>query len=533
MKNSKRLLATLLTLCIMASFVFTGTAFAAGEAAVTLTFPAQIVNVNGTASLSLTGATADSWESSDDAIATVENGVVTGKAIGRVTITAKSGEEAIASIEIPVVGENLLIRNGVNHGEFEGGQNSVWTDRPARLRSTHAKGKVGFWAAPIDSNVNTYQESSTVIQGESPLGTTNLLKCSNTTTDAGVNSVYIGTSYFKNTSETTDYGAVKLDTDKMYEFTGWAKFEATEGTTTTFNGNARIFYYDDVDHASSTFPDKTDPAVSKGNMKNYLTEISATTDWCFFNTTPHDLWSYKNTVSYTGDTYMQPRISMKNVNGWLGDFYVSNLSFHEVVYDPVFKSNKGLNNAKVGFYASTTFQHLSNTGKEVKSFDANGAEEAIPVTYESLTPEVATITYREDDGTKKWMIDAVGAGEAVITATANLGGKEYTRTITFTVAPDEDQALVDAFDATIEKGVSYDAPTVAGVTVEGGVIKASESGDGTFTLTADAEDKDGNKFLYWAKGKTLGKKIISFSNVLTNYMPEANDKNHILIAVYE
>ena len=32
MKNRKRLLATLLTLCIMASFVFTGTAFAADEA---------------------------------------------------------------------------------------------------------------------------------------------------------------------------------------------------------------------------------------------------------------------------------------------------------------------------------------------------------------------------------------------------------------------------------------------------------------------------------------------------------------------
>ena len=47
MRNSKRLLATLLTLCIMASFVFTGTAFAADEAEETLTFPAEIAEKCG------------------------------------------------------------------------------------------------------------------------------------------------------------------------------------------------------------------------------------------------------------------------------------------------------------------------------------------------------------------------------------------------------------------------------------------------------------------------------------------------------
>ncbi len=165
----------------------------------------------------------------------------------------------------------------------------------------------------------------------------------------------------------------------------------------------------------------------------------------------------------------------------------------------------------------------------VKSFAHNKTPVTTGITFKSSKESVATV---DSDGN----ITAVGPGTTEITAMLTDGtyGSTIPATLTVKAAePDEDQALTNAFDAEIDKNVPYDAPTVTGVTVSGGVIKASDSGDGTFTLTADEEDENGNKFLYWAKGKTLGKKIISFLNELTNYMPEANDKNHILIAVYE
>ena len=518
MRNSKRLLATLLTLCVMASFVCTGTAFAADEAEVTLTFPAEIVNVNGTAKLVLEGATADSWESSDNAIATVENGVVTGKAIGRVTITAKSGEEAIASIEIPVVGENLFNSRGVNHGSFDGGNDSLFKDGYKTFNYNRKScTKTVFWIPFIASS--SYAEAAEVVTMASAINSNaNVLKYSRTT-EAANTQIAIRISEFMN-KEGYQYGAFPVDNGKLYEFTGWVNFDdVTNAPTVT----ARVNHGTTADDLTLITKYGTMGSGYGGENKS-----SDTAGWQYFNTSAYDM----HLIPKTTELYAVPQLSSGKA-AWIGDFYLADVSFHEVVYDPVFKSNRTLSNVKVGFSASTTFTHVTNTGKEFISFNENGARVAvdIPVEYKSLTPEVATITYREDDGTDKWMIDAVGAGEAIIQATATFNNVEYVREITFEVLPDEDQALVDAFDATIEKGVSYDAPTVTGVTVDGGVIKANATG-GTFTLTADAE-KNGNKFLYWAKGKSLGKKIISFSNELTNYMPEANDKNHILIAVYE
>ncbi|MBQ2741337.1 MAG: Ig-like domain-containing protein, partial [Oscillospiraceae bacterium] len=163
----------------------------------------------------------------------------------------------------------------------------------------------------------------------------------------------------------------------------------------------------------------------------------------------------------------------------------------------------------------------NNRGRiQVRTAETGGAKVTDSfVSYESNNPEVLEV---DDAG----VIEAISVGEATVTAT--VGNATLTAKVKVF---EQDQELSNAFDATIEKNVSYDAPTVTGVTVDGGVIKSANS-NGTFTLTADAE-KNGNKFLYWAKGNTLGKKIISFSNEITNYMPESNDKNHILIAVYE
>ena len=78
----------------------------------------------------------------------------------------------------------------------------------------------------------------------------------------------------------------------------------------------------------------------------------------------------------------------------------------------------------------------------------------------------------------------------------------------------------------------YDVPTVDGLDITGNLTaKEYNEETNTFTLTAEPE-KNGYKFLYWAKGMSNNKKIVSFENKLENYMPEENGRNY-LIAVYE
>ncbi len=104
--------------------------------------------------------------------------------------------------------------------------------------------------------------------------------------------------------------------------------------------------------------------------------------------------------------------------------------------------------------------------------------------------------------------------------------------ITFSVSEEKEAESTNAFtpDDTDDITDSYIAPTVSGLTT-GGAINPVANGDGTYRITAP-EEKDGAKFLYWAKGLTANKKIISFSNVIENYVPEEEGRN-VLIAVYE
>ncbi|MBQ2743586.1 MAG: hypothetical protein IJF32_12385 [Oscillospiraceae bacterium] len=112
----------------------------------------------------------------------------------------------------------------------------------------------------------------------------------------------------------------------------------------------------------------------------------------------------------------------------------------------------------------------------------------------------------------------------------------YTSLRSFTLTPlTEDTALTNAFikDENKEDVTnSYTAPTVTGLTSDTTITAKNGTISGTFTLTAPATKADKGSFLYWAKGMTKDKKIVSFSNVLENYMPEENGRNY-LVAVYE
>ena len=94
-----------------------------------------------------------------------------------------------------------------------------------------------------------------------------------------------------------------------------------------------------------------------------------------------------------------------------------------------------------------------------------------------------------------------------------------------------DEELAAAFEATPEATDDYVAPTVAGLTADG-AIAPKLNDNGTYTLTAPKTNEEDKPFLYWAKGNTLEKRIISFSNVIPDYVPTGNGRNY-LIAVYE
>ena len=94
-----------------------------------------------------------------------------------------------------------------------------------------------------------------------------------------------------------------------------------------------------------------------------------------------------------------------------------------------------------------------------------------------------------------------------------------------------DEELAAAFEATPEATDDYVAPTVAGLTADG-AIAPKLNDNGTYTLTAPKTNEEDKPFLYWAKGNSLQKRVISFSNVISDYVPTGNGRNY-LIAVYE
>ncbi|MBQ2741324.1 MAG: hypothetical protein IJF32_00820 [Oscillospiraceae bacterium] len=127
-------------------------------------------------------------------------------------------------------------------------------------------------------------------------------------------------------------------------------------------------------------------------------------------------------------------------------------------------------------------------------------------------------------------VTASAAGAAAVTATVTSGEKSLSKDISITVNPTAQEKADAAFTVSKEE-TKYTAPTVASFTYDGASVTAEKNEDGYYDITAP-ETKNGEKFLYWAKGLTTQKRIISFSNKLENYVPDDSGTNY-LIAVYE
>ena len=213
----------------------------------------------------------------------------------------------------------------------------------------------------------------------------------------------------------------------MYELSGWVK---AENTKSLHNGwGVRTYYYAKntsgayslMSHATSAM------RVSPWQGKN------GDQDWTYFATLP-----LANDAIAEYSILLQPRIEgSKTVasGGWIGDILFADLSMHEVQYDRMeFTAAGAVSGRKATDTVKTAAKHYSTTGQEIKYLtfltESAGvpatADGAAPVRYTTSDPFVARV---DEAG----VITAVGGGEAVITASATIGGITHSQQIAVTV----------------------------------------------------------------------------------------------------
>lgn len=168
--NRKTLIIAITVLLAIAFFQVKVFATEATDTSFTLAKESANVNLNGSAYISYTGGTGVvEWKSSDDSIATVENGTVKGHKIGTATITATRGEET-ATCEINVV--YALITIGGNANDHVYSVNLVLNEHPSEnLYATVEDGNYEevetakvTWSSS-DTNIVTVDENTGTITG--------------------------------------------------------------------------------------------------------------------------------------------------------------------------------------------------------------------------------------------------------------------------------------------------------------------------------------------------------------------------------
>ncbi|MBE6966077.1 MAG: hypothetical protein E7441_08610 [Ruminococcaceae bacterium] len=219
---------------------------------------------------------------------------------------------------------------------------------------------------------------------------------------------------------------------------------------------------------------------------------------------------------------------------------------HYFVFDPIITT--GTTTTNICLYSLTLTENGTGTGNAIMGGKISGVSDTLEIDdtatvsaigYLSSTgAEISDFTYSVEGDAVEIAGDTVTAkeaGTATIIATS-ASAVEGCNTITKTVkVVKQDEALTGAFiQESAKENItpSYVAPTVTGTDFTGKIFEADDNGNGTFTLTAPEKNSDDKPFLYWAKGMDTQKKIISFENVINNYVPAENGRNY-LIAVYE
>ncbi|MBQ2742600.1 MAG: Ig-like domain-containing protein [Oscillospiraceae bacterium] len=161
--------------------------------------------------------------------------------------------------------------------------------------------------------------------------------------------------------------------------------------------------------------------------------------------------------------------------------------------------------------------------------DAVTSVEDATITYSVAADDEALASVDESTG----VVTGLADGTATIIATATKDGLSSSKSIEVAVTapaaePEEDEALTEAFKPEGSDVTAY-APSVDAVTTVTGTSATAQT-DGSYKMVAPETDGNGNEFLYWAKGLSLNKRIVSLEREFT-YTPAGGDRNY-LIPVY-
>ena len=433
----QRMLSLGIMLCLL-SGTFSGVlpGPAAAVDAIQVSLPANFVEIGQSSRLVVTDAHGDelsgaeiSFVSADDNIVRVEpeSGVVTGISIGLTDVQVQvdvSGMQLQQSITIPVVGENLLIRNGVNHGDFEA---NIWLNGKDEINGAAARENTAWYNYGYQSGkYNVNQNYSMLSERISHLTgkPTNIPKFTfgDDTSETTRRDLRLQTFENEYLGEAADHrGDVMMDKDKLYEFTGWLKAENTEFLDE--NLNARIMLY-------QTTPTNSTYYALNNNMfmeKPWL-GCSGDQDWTFFRLPVPQLSGLAESIQR--DTIGANLRIMSTSGMKKGDILACHFSFHEVGYAQMeFSAMADTQDMIPNSTVQTQVKHYTNTGTEITGAfltTSSSKQYPIPVMYTSDKPSVATVS-------KEGVITAVGGGTATVTAQATLGGVTLTREIPVTV----------------------------------------------------------------------------------------------------
>ena len=390
--------------------------------------PAQFVEVGQSAEIALEDArgnpvSAGSYviTSRNPEIATVSGGRVTGVSIGRATLTIIGDQET--TLEIPVVGENLLTRNGVENGSFADGA-AYGAAQNGKFWNVYQSDQDGYMDGDGYSFEIVEQESAVQEQ-------THVLKLSSSKLPDDASQANMRFSLRSGVTEPRDgqqLGGILIDSGKMYELSGWAKAENTKSLLNAWS--ARTYYYAKNDQGSTVmFQDATNA------MQVYpWTGRTQDQDWTYFATIP-----LANDELAECAVLLQPRIEGSRTvasGGWIGDILFADLSMHEVQYDRMrFAASGSVTNLRAGDTVNTNIKHYSTTGQEIKYLKVVEKAAGVPKTEASPVP----VQYSSSDAfvarvNANGVISAIGGGNAIISATATIGGVTQTQKIAVSVA---------------------------------------------------------------------------------------------------
>jgi len=335
-----------------------------------------------------------------------KNGLFTGLEVGRadVVATAKLGDdEKQFNFSVVVKGENLFIRHGVNHGEFERGV--YLSDGSLTVNSKKIAAADALWKATRNKTRDIYafslmQDVVSEITGRK----TNVIKATVDNTPASEGGAlrvfrFESANSYYDENGTKHNGAVNLENGKIYEYTGFLKLSDVK---TIPDVKAQLFLYAKTESADGKIT-----LTSRGDDRTYYpwTEITGDMPWTGFN-------SGAILINWDTPTAVSPKVQVMKSNVENYSISAAHFALREVSFDRVdFAMEGSFEGAKTYKTFKTSVTPYASTGNVIQSGDA---KKTFDVVYSSSNDVVAKVD-------EKGVITAISNGECEIYADMTIG----------------------------------------------------------------------------------------------------------------